>query len=295
MTDANNQTQNYDQNDEIDLLDLLVTIAESWILLLVVPLLVGIATFFFITLQPSNEFSKASVTLDISEAAVKHLSDPRFFGEIMQADKFKNIYVDQAELTKQGFLSSVTTAKVADDFTRIDLQHSNSETAKSLLELIIDELEKLSLLDPDRLLLEQKIEIYQDGLNRLISTNESFIQRSKNLPISIADTELSIEITNSIASLSDRIISNRLTIADLEKALENFPNASIVEPIKVTTIVKQKNWMLPVILAVLGTGFLLLIFVFVRAGFRSASKDPESKEKIQRIQKAFGFGNSDAK
>tara|TARA_R100000365_G_C2746422_1_gene75718 strand:+ start:2414 stop:2572 length:159 start_codon:yes stop_codon:yes gene_type:complete len=43
------------------------------------------------------------------------------------------------------------------------------------------------------------------------------------------------------------------------------------------------------LLAVLGTGFLLLMLVFIRAGLVNAYQDPGSMQKINRIRRAFGI------
>ena len=59
-------------DDEIDLLDLLVTIAESWKLLFFVPLLVGALTATVTSFYKPSYQSTAIVRLTEEEAAVLH-------------------------------------------------------------------------------------------------------------------------------------------------------------------------------------------------------------------------------
>jgi uncharacterized protein involved in exopolysaccharide biosynthesis len=43
------------------------------------------------------------------------------------------------------------------------------------------------------------------------------------------------------------------------------------------------------ILATLGSGFTLLLYVFVRQGLRNARRSNETAEKLARIRRSFGF------
>jgi uncharacterized protein involved in exopolysaccharide biosynthesis len=59
-------------DDEIDLLDLLVTVAESWKLLIFVPLLVGVLTFATVSTYQVSYQSNAILRLSEQEVAVLH-------------------------------------------------------------------------------------------------------------------------------------------------------------------------------------------------------------------------------
>src|SRR5690554_2082758 len=56
-------------DDEISLLDLLVVIAEHWLVLVFVPLLAGVAAFGFLTLQPHAWTASAVLGLPPAEVS----------------------------------------------------------------------------------------------------------------------------------------------------------------------------------------------------------------------------------
>src|SRR5690554_6872351 len=56
-------------NDEISLLDLLVVIAEHWLILVFVPLLAGLAAYGFLALQPHAWTASAMVGLPPAEVS----------------------------------------------------------------------------------------------------------------------------------------------------------------------------------------------------------------------------------
>src|SRR5690606_38157929 len=65
---AGAMTDNPEQNDdEISILDLLVTIAENWVLLVAGPLLVGAAAYGFLYFQPQPWRTSATVELPAVE------------------------------------------------------------------------------------------------------------------------------------------------------------------------------------------------------------------------------------
>jgi len=46
------------------------------------------------------------------------------------------------------------------------------------------------------------------------------------------------------------------------------------------------------ILAALGSGFVLLLFVFMRQAWKNAAADPEAALKQSQLKRALGFKNS---
>ena len=70
MSDTNGiPDRNRIADDEISLLDLLVTVAEHWMLLVIVPFLVGIAAYGFASLQPATWRSSAVIGLPQAEVS----------------------------------------------------------------------------------------------------------------------------------------------------------------------------------------------------------------------------------
>eukprot|EP00873_Tetraselmis_striata_P031701 jgi/Tetstr1/451965/TSEL_039001.t1 len=60
-----------------------------------------------------------------------------------------------------------------------------------------------------------------------------------------------------------------------------------IEGAKVSVESLGRSPLLTAILVVLGSGFFLLILVFVRQGLKGASQDPAAREKIERIRNSL--------
>ncbi len=289
--------------NETDLLDLLVVIAQSWKLLFFVPLLIGIATFLFINSQPSIKVYRASTVMNLSEINFLKISNPSFFRNFLaQADISENTKtgasfsitkvssVKYQTVTPSSFFTNLIVPKPY--FVSVSSNNKDAAITKNILESLISEIRLISASDPDRLLIKEKITILQGGIDRL----KESIKTQKTLFEALEPTdarefiEQSALYANNIASLNENLINNEIKLAEQETALNSFADGSVIEPIKETSTITKRDWRMPTILSILASGFILLILVFIREEFRNAKNNPEAKIKIKKIKNSFGFG-----
>jgi hypothetical protein len=92
-----------------------------------------------------------------------------------------------------------------------------------------------------------------------------------------------------MTSLLQLVLDNKKAIQELElQLLPKGPEIFVQAPTLPQTPVPGKRATTTVI-AVLASGFGLLLFVFIRKALENAGTHPDSAAKIARIRQAFGF------
>lgn len=92
-------------------------------------------------------------------------------------------------------------------------------------------------------------------------------------------------------AVREAIIQNLIRQFETARIEEQQPNPNIVQ-VDIAKAPELKSGPKKALMAVitsLATGFLLLLFVFIRSAMRNAGQDPESAEKLGRIKRAFGL------
>lgn len=92
-------------------------------------------------------------------------------------------------------------------------------------------------------------------------------------------------------AVREAIIQNLIRQFETARIEEQQPNPNIVQ-VDIAKAPELKSGPKKALIAVitsLATGFLLLLFVFIRSAMRNAGQDPESAEKLGRIKRAFGL------
>jgi hypothetical protein len=100
------------------------------------------------------------------------------------------------------------------------------------------------------------------------------------------------ELPRGYADLLAFVASSQSVVVSLEQQLEGLTNEQLLQaPSLPEKPVSQKKAMVATV-AALGTGFALLLWVFVRSGLRAAGADPVSAAKLAAIRRALGFAKS---
>lgn len=92
-------------------------------------------------------------------------------------------------------------------------------------------------------------------------------------------------------AVREAIIQNLIRQFETARIEEQQPNPNIIQ-VDIAKAPELKSGPKKALMAVitsLATGFLLLLFVFIRSAMKNAGQDPESAEKLGRIKRAFGF------
>jgi uncharacterized protein involved in exopolysaccharide biosynthesis len=260
-------------DDEIDLLDLLVTIAESWKLLLFVPLLVGVMAATIATYFKPIYQSSAIVRLAEEEVAVLHSAavlDP-LLEPFAYRQKAKGVVEDARQALKQDL--TYNTDKRTKLVT-ISAKAASPELAQQLntraIALLLDE---LTPKGQDKANIEVLMAIRQQAAD---VAEQSFAR----LQVNEAAEKMMSELIRLVAENKQEVQALKRLL--LPKGAELF----VQSPTLPQRPLPRKTPMIG-ISAMVGTGFVLILFVFLRKAFKNAALNPDSANKITRIRQAF--------
>ncbi len=108
-------------------------------------------------------------------------------------------------------------------------------------------------------------------------------------PDALALKSAGTELPRGYADLLTLVTSTQAAVVSLEQQLEGLTDEQLLQaPSLPEKPVSQKKAMVATV-AALGTGFVLLLWVFVRSSMRAAGADPTSAAKLAAIRRALGF------
>lgn len=272
MTDTPTQLPHAYEEDEISLLDILVTLAESWKLLVFGPLLVGLLAGALSFLWPSTYESVAIARLTEEEAALFHAApvlDPLIekFGYLERAD---GIHEDARNALKKDL------AYTADKKTKLVALVAKGRTpeqaqvmGRAVFEALFAELQPKG---KEKEAILQEIAIN----NQLIADGVVYVERSgsKQNPTNPAKSQ---------------VVNLKLNNLELQLKLQPKGSEVFAQEPSLPQRKSAPKRSLVVVIAVLASGFALLLWVFVRKAWQGASQDTESSEKIAIIKKSIGL------
>lgn len=247
------------ENDEISLLDLLVIIAEHWLVLVVVPLLIGALAFGMVSMQPHSYRSEAVLTLPA--AVISPLEEPGL-----------SITQDTNTGTTQLVLAGPdpdVTMRLTAIISGIELAIEAGELPDARGEL----LDQIAVLDQSMAL--------RDGIIARITTALSDLERASPF-----DTQAYAAASSALEELLTGRQDAQVLAAELRNELAAIPTEIVVSA-PTNASLEGRSPLLMALLATLGAGFVLLIAVFMRAGFRNAAQDEDGQEKLDRIKNAL--------
>jgi flagellar basal body-associated protein FliL len=275
MTDNQTQLPHAYAEDEISLLDILVALAESWKLLIFGPLLVGVLAGALSLLWPNTYESVAIARLTEEEAALFHAApvlDPLIekFGYLERADGIRE---DARNVAKKDLAYS------ADKKTRLVTLVAKGRTpeqaqamGRAAFEVLFAELvpkgkEKEAIL--------QEIAIN----NQLIAAGVVYVDRfgSKQNPANPANPAKS------------QVANLKFNNLELQFKLQAKGGEVFAQEPSLPQRKSAPKRSLMVIIAVLASGFALLLWVFVRKAWQGASQDADASAKIAVIKKSLGL------
>jgi len=288
-------------DDEIDLLDLLVTVAENIKLLILGPLLAGALALGWASLGPqvySSQFSietarlvalQPSGSTGLNPAQITQLvSEPlaRLVTASSTLAQAASILQEQGHSALASRVRQAVSAEVPRNSTvvRVSVSANTPEQAQTMAMALwqaVMAASKPSGIQAE--LLENNLAKDGAALTSAYQVEAALSRRIASGQVQDANTLQSYsQLLASIADLSGRVEELKLQQAGLVEA--NLPGT----PSLPRTPVGRKSSLVAVV-AALATGFALLLFVFVRQALRNAGANPESAAKLARIRRALGL------
>tara|TARA_R100000365_G_scaffold3580_1_gene12386 strand:- start:2063 stop:2881 length:819 start_codon:yes stop_codon:yes gene_type:complete len=264
------------EDEEISLLDLGVTIAENWLWLVIVPLVLGAITFILIALGGSQYRASLSVPFTPDEIA-----------KLWQ-------------LPEDGPLASPDVELAADGTTEGIVIEASEDGSASALSMVGDTRERV------RDTLDQFGDVLGQAANAgaIESTASRYAERLDEVENSIAlRTRLIADLEASLAASEGsegaeygltalalaQLLDGRAADYDRLEALRGEMPASgaAIADAEITVTRLGRSPLLMAALVVLGSGFVMLILVFIRQGLKGMGDDPVTRAKLERIRNGF--------
>jgi hypothetical protein len=278
-------------DDEIDLLDLLVTIAENIKLLVLGPLVAGLLALGFSYTLPSTFESKAVINANkegvnpnvlVSMSTTAAMLEP-----VRQQIGFQPDLPPESGMNALRVSIKVTLGN-GDKFITIIVTAPSAELAQRTNQAMLAELLKQSQPRGDDLTrLSARLQFEKEALAKVLGLEQDLIAFIK----SGKESDL---VSATYANVSSTKGSHFAMIQSLESQIEGLGKNALVQPATLPENSLSNKKATIATISALATGFTLLLFVFVRQALRNAGKNPESAAKLARIRQALGWRASKA-
>ena len=280
--------KNMQQEDELDLLDLLVTLAENWKLLVFTPIVVGLLALGASFALPKTYESESSIQVERTGSG---FSAPIAASLAMSADVLRTIApvaglddgMTAEEIHKKLSKRIKVTIGKQDKLLSLSTHANTPETAQKLNQALLDTLFPYSKpRGMEKEQLEQQLEAEKKRLQEATQLEQ--------------DTGAGIASGKSVSEASARLYGELLAansarqreVLEIERRLEGLDNDDVVQrPTLPETPIKPRKSLLAVG-ATVSSGFFLFLFVFIRQALRSAKESsPDQAAKIAKIRQAL--------
>ena len=278
------QTVSHYEDDEISLLDILVTLAESWKLLMFGPLLAAMLAGALSFLLPKTFESTAIVRLTEAEVALVGAA-PVLDPLIVKFDLLQEFDGNQDDA--RAYLAKKITGKLdkKTGLSTITTIAATPERAQAMGAAAVDAL-LLELLPKGKN--KDQIEQTIRANEGIIANDADAIEQLKKQMGKQGQNDAGFEVVmKHYATLTAEVASKELENIELRKSLTvKGAEVFVQQPTLPRRKTSPKRSMV-VLLALLASGFALLLFVFIRKAWRSACQDEEAAAKIKQIKFAF--------
>lgn len=278
------------EETEVSLLDLLLVAAANLKLLILGPVLAGLLALGIGYTLPKSFTSQAHLSLGESSAAVEGMMrSPAVLDVVLVQFPSPLGLSDRSreELSKKFRLGAGSSRqKTGAALTKLDVDDESPQRAQALGNALIDAWLATTKPRPDsKLELERKLKLNQEALETVSQLLKRMAGESPKLILPNVQFELATP-TVQLLQLRNGYVD---AIAAIELQLRGSTRDVVIAPPTLPTQPTKPKKALIAVLAALGTGFALLLWVFMRQAWNSAAQDPQAAGKQARLRAAIGF------
>lgn len=280
------QTVNHYEDDEISLLDILVTLAESWKLLVFGPLAAAVLAAALSFLLPKTFESTAIVRLTEAEVALVGAA-PVLDPLIVKFDLLSEF--DGSQDDARAYLAKKITGKFdkKTGLSTITAIAATPERAQVMGAAAIDAL-LLELLPKGKN--KDQVEQTINSNEGIIANNADAVEQLKKQMGKPGQNDTGLEVVmKHYATLTAEVARKELENIELRKSLTVKGAEVFVQQPSLPQRKTSPKRSMVVLLAFLASGFALLLFVFIRKAWLLVVKDIESANKLLAIKRALGL------
>lgn len=277
------------QEAEISLLDLLLVVAENIKLLILGPLLAGLVALGIGYALPQSYVSQAILLIPSNTStspaqAAAMMTSPLVLDPIIATDP--ELSAKPIETARIALAGKLKAAVAKDGLLRLDATATQPQAAQALANAVIDNWLKSTVPGPqDRADLEKRLSY---ASNALASVTTLLNTLSVNGAVSLGKPLTRGEAGTSLVGLGELQTRYLNDVLGIPRTLQGLSRDVVKQPPTLPTEPVSNKKALIAIMATLGAGFALLLFVFMRQAWRNASQDPDTAPKMARLRAAFG-------
>lgn len=285
------------EGKEVNLLDLLLVVAENLKLLILGPVVVGLLALAIAYALPQSFTSQAILALPTptptptqaptptpTQAAAMMVS-PVVLDPVIASLKLSG--GRPIEVARMGLARQIKAAVGKDGLLRIDVTSNTALEAQALANTVIDTWLKSTVPGAqDRVDLEKRLAYAKVALastSRLLDRLTAEGAANLNQPLTRGEAGTSLA---AVGELQARYFAEVLTIP---RTLQGLSGDVVKQPPTLPTEPVAPKKGLIAVLAALGSGFVLLLWVFMRQAWKNAAQDPQAAEKQAKVLAAIGL------
>lgn len=191
------------------------------------------------------------------------------------------------ERARATLASQIKATVGKDGLLRLDTTANTPLEAQKIANAIIDTWLKSTVPgDKDRADLEVRLiqaKVSLESVRRLLDrlTGEDSAVLNKPLTLGGANT--------SIVAVGELQARYQADVLSIPRSLQGLARDVVMQPPTLSTEPVAPKKSLIAVLAALGSGFALLLWVFMRQAWKNAALDPETAEKQAKLRAAIGF------
>ena len=279
---ASESIQPVQQQEEIDLLDILVTLAENIKLLIVGPLLVGLCALAIAFIVPKT-FESIAV-LKAEQATASLMTTAAVLDPV--AESLGLTKDDSAEEARRQLREQIKEAVGRNDkLLTLTVSAPAPQQAQAIAQAVLQQTYVQSRPKGSELArLETQL---KDAKARTKSAEDAAGTLLKRMESNGATT--STESARGYAELLNVAAAAQNQVAALQTQLEGVTDAQLIQAPTLPQKASKPKKGLIAIGATLAAGLVLMLFVFVRQAVRGSAKDADAASKMARIRRALAL------
>lgn len=275
------------EEDEISLFDVLIVVADNLKLLVLGPVVAGLLALGYAFTLPQSFTSQAILALPAPAAtqAPAMMVSPSVLDPVIESLNLAAGRPMQAVRT--GLVGQVKVEVGKDGLLRLDVTANTPAQAQTIANAIIDSWLKTTVPDEqDRADLATRLayaKISLTAVRQLLDRMAADGGASLKKPMTRGEAGTSIV---AIGELQNRYLADVLSIP---RTLKGLTRDVVKQPPTLSTepVAPKKRQI--AVLAALGSGFSLLLWVFMRQAWRTVMQDPTASEKQARLLASIGI------
>ncbi len=280
------------EEDEVSLLDLLLVVAQNLRLLILGPILVGSLALGVGYVLPQSFTSAAILALPTTTTTTPAQAATMMVSPIVLDPVIESLQLsgdETLEVARVKLAKDIKASVGKDTLLRLKVRANSPVQAQAIANAVITNWLKTTLPGAqDRTDLETRLLYAKSALASVTSLLDRLSKEGTaalGKPLTRGEAGASLV---AVGELQARYLND---VINIPRALQGLSADVVKQPPTLPTDPSAPEKGLVALLAALGSGFVLLLWVFMRQAWRNAALDPEGAQKVARLRAAMGFGS----